>query len=62
VGRLLLLARLVLGDIKRRRLQSPALIAAVLGIPATLLAVAALTAIPARIGAERPVADVLRSE
>ncbi|HTX13158.1 MAG TPA: FtsX-like permease family protein [Solirubrobacteraceae bacterium] len=31
-------------------------------IPATLIAVAALTAIPARIGAERPVAEVLRSE
>jgi putative ABC transport system permease protein len=31
-------------------------------IPATLLAVAALTAIPARIGANRAVAEVLRSE
>jgi putative ABC transport system permease protein len=31
-------------------------------VPATLIAVAALTAIPARIGAERPVAEVLRSE
>jgi putative ABC transport system permease protein len=143
VGRLLLVARLVLGNIKRRRLQSglllamivattptltlalalhglsndpfartraatngatpgqvttglagaqvaPALITAILGIPAglvlfgiaagnplnanppvlwliavvpaTLVAVAALTAIPARIGAQRPVAEVLRSE
>jgi hypothetical protein len=33
-----------------------------LAIPATLTAVAALTAIPARIGAHRPVAEVLRSE
>ena len=31
-------------------------------IPGTLIAVAVLTAIPARIGARRPVADVLRSE
>ncbi|MBV9604720.1 MAG: ABC transporter permease [Solirubrobacterales bacterium] len=31
-------------------------------IPATLIAVAALTAIPARVGARRPVAEVLRSE
>jgi putative ABC transport system permease protein len=31
-------------------------------IPATLIAVAVLTAIPARIGARRPVAEVLRSE
>jgi putative ABC transport system permease protein len=31
-------------------------------IPGTLIVVAALTAIPARIGANRAVADVLRSE
>ena len=31
-------------------------------IPGTLIVVAGLTAIPARIGASRPVADVLRSE
>jgi putative ABC transport system permease protein len=31
-------------------------------VPATLVAVAALTVIPARIGAQRPVAEVLRSE
>lgn len=31
-------------------------------IPITLIAVAALTAIPARIGAHRPIAEVLRSE
>ena len=31
-------------------------------IPGTLIAVAALTAIPARIGANRPVAEVLRSD
>ncbi len=31
-------------------------------IPATLIIVAALTAIPANIGARRPVAEVLRSE
>jgi hypothetical protein len=31
-------------------------------IPATLLAIAILTAIPARVGADRPVAEVLRSE
>jgi hypothetical protein len=31
-------------------------------IPGTLIVVAVLTAIPARIGAGRPVADVLRSE
>ena len=31
-------------------------------IPGTLLVVAALTAIPARIAARRPVAEVLRSE
>jgi putative ABC transport system permease protein len=31
-------------------------------IPATLIAVAVLTAIPARIGARRPVAEVLRSD
>jgi putative ABC transport system permease protein len=31
-------------------------------IPGTLIVVAALTAIPARIGARRPLADVLRSE
>jgi hypothetical protein len=31
-------------------------------IPTTLIAVAGLTAIPARIGAHRPIAEVLRSE
>ncbi len=31
-------------------------------IPGTLIAIAALTAIPARIGAHRTVAEVLRSE
>ena len=31
-------------------------------VPATVLAIAALTAVPARISARRPVADVLRSE
>jgi hypothetical protein len=31
-------------------------------IPGTLIAVTALTAIPARLGAHRPVRDVLRSE
>jgi putative ABC transport system permease protein len=31
-------------------------------IPATLIAVAAVTAIPARIGARRPVAGILRAE
>jgi putative ABC transport system permease protein len=31
-------------------------------IPATLIAVAALTAIPAHIGAHRPIAEILRSE
>jgi hypothetical protein len=31
-------------------------------VPCTVLVVAALTAIPARIGARRPVADILRSE
>jgi putative ABC transport system permease protein len=31
-------------------------------IPGTLIAVAVLTAIPARIGARRPVAEILRSE
>jgi len=30
--------------------------------PGTLIALVALTAIPARIGARRPVADILRSE
>jgi hypothetical protein len=31
-------------------------------VPGTLIAVAVLTAIPARIGARRAVAEVLRSE
>jgi putative ABC transport system permease protein len=31
-------------------------------VPGTVCLVAALTAIPARIGARRPVADILRSE
>ena len=31
-------------------------------VPATALVVASLTAIPARIGARRPVAEILRSE
>jgi putative ABC transport system permease protein len=31
-------------------------------VPGTLLVVAALTAIPARVGARRPVAEILQSE
>ena len=31
-------------------------------VPVTLLAIAALTAIPARLGARRPVAEILQSE
>ena len=41
---------------------SPPILTLLAVIPGTLIAVAALTAIPARIGARRPVADVLRSE
>jgi putative ABC transport system permease protein len=41
---------------------NPPILWLVASIPATLLLVAALTAIPAHIGAHRPVAEVLRSE
>ena len=41
---------------------SPPLLWLAAVIPGTLIAVAVLTAIPARIGARRPVADVLRSD
>jgi ABC-type antimicrobial peptide transport system permease subunit len=41
---------------------SPPILTLLAVIPGTLVVVAALTAIPARIGARRPVADVLRSE
>jgi putative ABC transport system permease protein len=41
---------------------SPPILAMLAVIPATLLAIVVLTAIPARIGATRPVAEVLRSE
>ena len=41
---------------------SPPVLSLLAVIPGTLIAVAALTAIPARIGAQRPVAEVLRSE
>jgi putative ABC transport system permease protein len=41
---------------------SPPVLWLVAVIPGTLIVVAALTAIPARIGANRAVADVLRSE
>ena len=41
---------------------SPPLLTLLAVIPGTLIVVAALTAIPARIGARRPVANVLRSE
>ena len=41
---------------------SPPILTLLAVIPGTLIVVAALTAIPARIGARRPVADVLRSE
>lgn len=42
--------------------SSPPILAILAVIPATLLAIALLTAIPARLGANRPVAEVLRSE
>src|SRR5579859_5562349 len=42
--------------------SSPPILAMLAVIPATLLAIAILTAIPARLGANRPVAEVLRSE
>ncbi|MHB1539593.1 MAG: FtsX-like permease family protein [Solirubrobacteraceae bacterium] len=42
--------------------SSPPILAMLAVIPATLLAIAILTAIPARIGANRPVAEVLRAE
>jgi ABC-type lipoprotein release transport system permease subunit len=42
--------------------SSPPILTMLAVIPATLLAIAILTAIPARIGANRPVAEVLRSE
>jgi putative ABC transport system permease protein len=41
---------------------SPPLLWLLAVIPATLIAVAAVTAVPARIGARRPVAEVLRAE
>lgn len=41
---------------------SPPVVSMLAVIPVTLLAIAILTAIPARIGANRPVAEVLRSE
>jgi putative ABC transport system permease protein len=41
---------------------NPPLLVLLAVIPCTLAAVAALTSIPARVGANRPVADVLRSE
>jgi putative ABC transport system permease protein len=41
---------------------SPPILSLLAVIPGTLIVVAALTAIPARIGAHRPVAEVLRSE
>jgi ABC-type lipoprotein release transport system permease subunit len=41
---------------------SPPVLSVLAVIPATLLAIAILTAIPANIGARRPVAEVLRSE
>jgi putative ABC transport system permease protein len=41
---------------------SPPILSLLGVIPGTLIVVAALTAIPARIGAHRPVAEVLRSE
>jgi ABC-type antimicrobial peptide transport system permease subunit len=42
--------------------SSPPILMMLAVIPATLLAIAILTAVPARIGANRPVAEVLRSE
>jgi putative ABC transport system permease protein len=41
---------------------SPPLLSLLAVIPATLIAVAVLTALPARIGARRPVAEVLRAD
>jgi putative ABC transport system permease protein len=55
----LLLYRLAGGNLNEAQ---PPLLWLLTVIPATLIAVAALTAIPARIGARRPVADVLRTE
>jgi putative ABC transport system permease protein len=47
------------GHVDKASPPIPSLIAV---IPGTLIAVAVLTAIPARIGARHPVAEVLRSE
>ena len=50
------------GNPTQSRLPILAMLAMLAVIPATLLAIAILTAIPARIGANRPAAEVLRSE
>jgi putative ABC transport system permease protein len=56
-------AGLALYALAARGASSPPPIVPLLSvIPGTLIAVAALSAIPARIGAHRPVAQVLRSE
>jgi putative ABC transport system permease protein len=55
----LLLYELAGGHLSEAKPPLPMLLAI---IPGTLIAVAALTAIPARIGAHRPVADVLRAD
>jgi putative ABC transport system permease protein len=47
------------GDVHQ---ASPPALTLLAVIPGTLIVVAVLTAIPARIGARRPVAGVLRSE
>jgi putative ABC transport system permease protein len=55
----LLLYQLAGGHLSEAQPPLPWLLAV---IPATLIGVAAVTAIPARLGARRPVAEVLRSE
>lgn len=42
--------------------SSPPILTMLAVIPATLIAIAILTAVPARVGANRPVAEVLRSD
>ena len=64
ISRLLFPAGLVVYTIAGGHLNraAPPTLSLIAVIPATLLTVAALTALPARIAANRSVADVLRAE
>ena len=62
MSRLRLVGRLVARDLRRRPGQAVLLLLAITASTATLTLGAGLAAVPARVGARRPAAEILQAE